>query len=89
MKFRLEISRQVAKFLDKLPSDYIPKLDKIFSRLAGNPYDTGNLDIKKLRGFDRDYRLRLGKYRFLYTIFKIEGVVLIYKADTRGDIYKK
>jgi len=89
VKFRLEISRSVAKFLDKLPPEYIPKLDIVFSRLADNPFDVENLDIKKLRGFEHDYRLRWGKYRFLFTILKNEWIVLIYKADTRGDIYKK
>jgi mRNA interferase RelE/StbE len=87
MSYRIKISTQVAKFLKNLPSGYISKLEEKFSLIAQNPYHKG-LDIKKLRGYDNDYRFRWGKYRILYTIIPDEEIILIYKADVRGDVYK-
>ena len=34
------------------------------------------------------YRLRIGKYRFLYEVLESEILIYAYKADSRGDIYK-
>ncbi len=34
------------------------------------------------------FRLRVGKYRFLYTVIDDEILIYVYKADSRGDIYK-
>ena len=52
----------------------------------GNLPDHG--DIRKLKGrvIENAFRLRIGKYRVIYTW---EGdVIRIIKIDTRGDIYK-
>jgi len=45
-------------------------------------------DIKKLQGVKNPplYRLRVGKYRIVYSI--CEEDIVISKVDTRGDVYK-
>lgn len=45
-------------------------------------------DIKRLEGKNVPplYRLRIGKYRIIYT-YK-EDIIQVIKIDTRGDIYK-
>lgn len=63
------------------------KIAQSFFLLRQNPYRS-DLDIKKLINTKNDYRLRIGKYRFLYTIFENRMLISMYKADTRGDIYK-
>ena len=85
--YEIEIKKQVAKFINKrLPNERI-KIAQSFLLLRENPYG-GDLDIKKLTNTKNDYRLRIGKYRFLYTIFENRLLISMYKADTRGDIYK-
>ncbi len=46
------------------------------------------LDIKKMKWTSDRYRLRIGKYRFLFR--KTDWIIIIYfyDADSRGDIYK-
>lgn len=44
--------------------------------------------IVKLKGEENKYRLRLGKYRFLYEIIEEQILVYAYKANSRGDVYK-
>lgn len=47
-------------------------------------------DIKLLRGSEKEFRLKVGKYRIIYE-YLIENdskCLIINKIDTRGDIYK-
>ncbi|MFA5916767.1 MAG: hypothetical protein WC850_00850 [Candidatus Gracilibacteria bacterium] len=53
-----------------------------------SPYQN-NLDIKPLKGKNNHYRLRIGKYRFLYEIIENKILIYFYNADSRGDVYKK
>ena len=85
--YKIEIKKQVAKFINKRTPKEKIKIAQSFSLLRQNPYRS-DLDIKKLINTKNDFRLRIGKYRFLYTIFENRMLVSMYKADIRGDIYK-
>ena len=84
--YKLLFSKQVKKFIEKQDSKTKQRFKKAFLRLAENPYDT-TLDSKKMQGSEF-FRLRIGKYRFLYFVDEEEIVVVIEKGDSRGDIYK-
>ncbi|RRD94233.1 hypothetical protein EII17_08970 [Clostridiales bacterium COT073_COT-073] len=43
--------------------------------------------MKKLKGMDNCFRLRVNEYRILYTI--VDDVLLIVKIEPRGQVYKK
>lgn len=85
--YKLEIKKQPAKYIDKRNPKEKVRIAQAFSKLQENPYRR-DLDIKKMRGHANDYRLRIGKYRFLYTIMENRLLIYMYKADTRGDVYK-
>lgn len=87
MSLKIKLSKAVVKFLDSKPPEFIRKLDEILTHISESPH-TDRFDIKKLKGMDSNYRLRVGKYRFLFTVLKEDNIILIYKADTRGDVYK-
>ena len=84
--YKLLFSKQVKKFIEKQESKTKQRFKKVFLRLAENPYGT-TLDSKKMQGSEF-FRLRIGKYRFLYFVDEEEVVVVIEKGDSRGDIYK-
>ena len=71
--FDIEFSKSFAKNLDKLPTNVI-------IRFA--------VDVKKLQGLSSHYRLRVGKYRFLFTVIEDKVLVYFYDVGSRGDIYK-
>jgi len=85
--YKLKLRKQVAKFINSRS----PKEKKIIAEaltvLENDPY-RNNLDIKKLKNTLNKYRLRIGDYRFLYTIIHEELLIYLYKADNRGDVYK-
>ena len=79
----LQISRHAEKQLSKLPKS---EAKKILIKLKESQYDFSNLDIKKLKGIENSWRLRIGNYR---VIFKIENDFLIVtEIGDRKDIYK-
>ncbi|WP_337954342.1 type II toxin-antitoxin system RelE/ParE family toxin [Aciduliprofundum sp. MAR08-339] len=53
--------------------------------LRQNPYA---YPYKKIRGENNTYRIRVGKYRILYEIDKINMQIIILKVDKRERIYK-
>jgi mRNA interferase RelE/StbE len=88
MKYDLIFEKQVKKFIEKQDKNLKYRFKKTFLTLRENPYPTNkNLDIKKLKG-GTEFRLRIGKYRFIYQIKDDVLVIVMEKADSRGDIYK-
>jgi len=72
------------------------KVGKLIDRLSENPYpsrfkfidiSSTNFDIKKCKGHQTRFRVRLGEYRLIYDIDEANQMILILKLDTRGDIY--
>lgn len=88
--YKLVFHKSVTKFLEKADKQIQIKAIKSFDTIAKNPINK-LLDIKLLKGIeskDKHYRLRIGKYRFLYKVRKQEILIYFYKADNRGDTYK-
>ena len=86
--YQNKIDKTVVKFLSKQPLWLSQEFEKAVMQVKINPFQN-NLDIKKLKGFKNDYRLRIGKYRFLYTIIEDSNLIYFYHANSRGDVYKK
>ncbi|HNZ26767.1 MAG TPA: type II toxin-antitoxin system RelE/ParE family toxin [Spirochaetota bacterium] len=86
--YKIEISKSVEKFLKSRNRNVQIKISKMIDVISVNPFIT-NLDIKELKGNKNHYRLRVGKYRILYEIIDEKILIYFYKADSRGDIYKK
>ena len=79
---KIEFSRKAAKDYKRLPEDYKLLVDLALLKLSkGLP-----VDIKHIAGEVSAYRIRVGKYRILFTVF--EDTLLIQKIRTRGDVYK-
>lgn len=85
--YRLETSKDVDKFLEKAAQKLRLRVFEAFEELCNNPFSNA-IDTKQMVNKKGHFRLRIGKYRFLYTIIEDEILVYVYKADSRGDIYK-
>lgn len=81
-KFKIEFSKSAAKDYKRLPKDYKVLVDlALFKLTEGLP-----MDIKPIIGEKDVYRIRVGKYRILFTV--ITNTALITKLVSRGDAYK-
>ena len=82
---QFKISKKADKFIKSLPDDIRKEVKEAVSNLITGGFQ--NLDIKRLPPYPHEYRLRVGKIRLL---FKSErGLLFIFKAGFRGDVYKK
>ena len=82
MRYRLSISDTAKRALRLLPKQERQEIGyKIYlmqEDLAGN--------VKKLRGSQNEYRLRVGNYRVM---FRLEvDIIAVYKIGDRKDVYR-
>jgi len=61
------------------------KIEEAIKDLAENPFPNG---YKKLKGEDDAYRIRVRKYRVLYTVKDAELLIEVFSVGLRGDVYK-
>lgn len=87
MAYKLQVSKQVAKFLDKTEHGLRIKIISTFELLSEEPFSS-HLDLKPMTNKKGHFRLRISKYRFLYELNEMELFIYVYKADSRGGIYK-
>ncbi len=84
--WRIQFSRQAQKTLRRLDRVLRTRLDKAIQELAHNPFPTNS---RKLVGAENDYRLRIGNWRVIYTLYEQQVVILVVKIAPRGQVYKK
>ena len=86
--YSIQFHKQVQKFIQSRTKQEKLRFKDKFQKLSQNPFSTNQeLDIKKMEGINF-YRLRIGTYRFIYSIENSELIIYIEKAGNRGDIYK-
>ncbi len=82
--FKIEFSKEAAKEYKKIPRDYKALIDLALLKLSKGVH----VDIKPIIGEKDVYRLRVGKYRILFTVIHEQHTILITKISSRGDVYK-
>ncbi|WP_448572589.1 type II toxin-antitoxin system RelE family toxin [Trichothermofontia sp.] len=85
MSYTVVTPKPVQKQLDNLPNEVRQRVvDKILF-LCENPRPSG---VKKLKGFDNEYRIRVGDYRIRYEIDDEAFLVIILNCRHRKDVYR-
>jgi mRNA interferase RelE/StbE len=85
MNYRLEYESGVLRSIERLPRKLQKRiLDKIGS-LATDPRPLGSIKLANQEA----YRIRVGDYRIIYTIFDDRLVVLVIDVGHRRDVYRR
>jgi mRNA interferase RelE/StbE len=96
MSFHVRLNRNIRSILLLLPRAHQEKVGRLIDRLGENPYpsrfkfidiSSTNFDIKKCKGHQTRFRVRLGEYRLVYEIDEASQLILVLKPDIRSDIY--
>jgi mRNA interferase RelE/StbE len=84
--YRLEVSPAADRDLDKLKGR-IRRLDFDRLRLAigGLPSDPRPHGVRKIRGAERAYRIRVGSYRVVYEVDDDDSVIVILQVARRSE----
>ena len=85
--YKYILSKKIIKFLKNKEFKFIKKFYNFVTIISKDPYNN-NLDIKQLKWKKDSYRLRIGKYRFLYEIKENQILIYFYDADSRWWVYK-
>lgn len=87
MNYEIKFHKTSIKGLKKLDKQTRNRILDQLVLLSENPYNQ-NLSVKKMQGLDDTYRLRVGFYRVVFSIIKVELIIFVIKVGPRGDMYK-
>ena len=79
--YRIIIKKKAKRFSDRLPMNEKRRVVAAIERLPDGE------DIKRMKGHEGLFRLRVGSYRILYTVDHGELVVYVIDAGNRGQVY--
>jgi mRNA interferase RelE/StbE len=81
----IEITRTAEKQLKGLPREEQRRVARAIVALADQPRPRGS---RKLSGYDDVFRIRVGRYRVLYSISDRKLIIIILKLGHRRKIYR-
>jgi mRNA interferase RelE/StbE len=84
--YTVNLDKGVQKILNRLPQKMNDRLVLAMRALAHNPRPHGCI---KLEGAESDYRIRVGDFRVIYTVYDDRLVVLVIDVGPRKDIYRR
>jgi mRNA interferase RelE/StbE len=85
MTYEIITPKSVQKQIMALSTEMIVRIDETILELAENPRPDG---VKKLKGTDRSYRIRVGDYRIVYNIYDKELVIVLIRCQHRREVYR-
>jgi mRNA interferase RelE/StbE len=83
-KYSVELKVSARKELERLPAKLI---ERIFPKLEGLASEPRPAGCKKLKGGQRDWRIRVGDYRVVYTIDDEKLLVSVMRIRHRSEVY--
>ena len=84
-EYSVRFSSSSRRSLRRLPPNIERRLRSAASGLSVNPRPSG---VRKLRGYEREYRIRVGEYRLVYEIEDALRLVVILHISHRRDVYR-
>ncbi len=84
-KYKIEISATAERQFKKLAKDVQIRVAKAILELSSDPHPRG---CRKLAGYNDVYRIRVGRYRILYSVEQKRLIVIVLKIGHRRDVYR-
>jgi mRNA interferase RelE/StbE len=84
--YDVALTSSATKELKNLSTQLIARIVPRLENLASNPRPPG---CKKLRGGDREWRIRIGDYRVVYTIDDAKLLVEVTRIRHRSEVYQR
>jgi len=83
--YKIEVSATAEKQLRKLEQADQVRILRAVQDLAREPRPSG---CRKLQGYDDVFRIRVGKFRILYSIDGMRIIVTVLKVAHRKDVHR-
>jgi mRNA-degrading endonuclease RelE of RelBE toxin-antitoxin system len=89
-KYKVVLHRRVGKFINNLKDENLKNtITNNLAKLENYPITLREMDIEKIKGLERTFRIRIGKHRIIFHVDKTEKTVYITHAETRKKAYTK
>ena len=86
MSYEIELTRRAEKEILKLDAAMFEQIRAAIDGLCENPRPLG---VRKLRGRENEWRIRVGRFRILCTIQDATRRVLVQRVTDRKDVYRR
>lgn len=83
--YKIDYDVDLDKVLGKIPKRDAKAIKETIENLSENPRPDGAIKLSGRNG----YRVRVGNYCIIYSIFDDKLVILVLDANGRKDVYKK
>ncbi|MBE9210216.1 type II toxin-antitoxin system RelE/ParE family toxin [Nostoc sp. LEGE 06077] len=83
--YQVELTNGAIKQLNKLPNNIKERIDAKILDLAIEPRPNG---VKKIKGDENSYRIRVGDYRIIYGIYDDILLITVVRIGHRSKIYQ-
>jgi len=83
--YRIEVSATAERQIRRLPRPDQIRVLRVIQALSADSRPPG---CRKLSGYDDVFRVRIGRYRVLYSIEDRRLIVIVLKVGDRKDVYR-
>ena len=83
--YKIEWKQSARRELRNLDRAVIPRIVAAVEALADDPYPRGS---KKLVGSEHTYRIRIGDYRVIYSLYTARVIIEIIRVGHRKTVYR-
>jgi len=84
--YRIEWKASALHELKGIDKQVVPRIVAAVGALADNPFPSG---VRKLRGTEHTYRMRVGDDRVLYEVYHQSVQIPIIRVKHRKDVYRR
>jgi mRNA interferase RelE/StbE len=84
--YTITLDKAAQKALTRLPKMVIARIREKIDALGEEPRPPG---CEKMQDTDNDYRVRVGDYRIIYSIYDTRLLILVIDIGPRKDIYRR
>jgi len=85
MTYKVALTQRAAKEADALGDEDHDRVLDAFDGLKLNPRPDG---VRKLQGRDNDWRIRVGRFRIIYSVDDKEKLVIVRRVAHRKEAYR-
>lgn len=85
--YRIEFKKSARKEFDRLPRKVQERVVEALKFLSESPF-SDLLNIKKIKGEESLYRIRIGDYRLVYEVQTAVLLVIVIKIGHRREVYR-
>ena len=89
-KYKIVAHRNVFKFLNEVSDQTLKKAFKEqIEKLEDYPLSLREMDVEIIRGVKNSFRLRIGRYRIIFFVDKVDATIYVTDIKARKKAYTK